>query len=577
VNLPARTVVFSAIKKWDGSSNRAIEPGEYIQMAGRAGRRGKDKVGTVLLYPAPADFPSDVELKALLTGASTRMKSAFRLTYNMLLNLMRVDTLRVQDVMSRSFSEAPAGRDSRQWKKLIANGEAQLRQLDARGSDLDRYRDLHQLILRLRSLSEAIAPKLVAVKKSGSSAFEVGRVLLVDRGDGGFGIAAVVKSSVASNAKLGLRSPAASKFSLPSGDDKLCRIALLYGGPATRKSRSPFLQNVDIPAVAPASATDSSNKGNAQQVYAVGGCGIRIWDVPSTSVCLISDLKIDLDEQGMNPLRGSPKDEALSGAAQQLRAIAENAANMEGIPALGARDTVGVNDTSVVELWHERNDVVSCVTRMIGQFADAASSGELGLSLRELDREVALRRKVNELKAAGSDESLQLMPDFRQRMEVLRRLGYVDGGSVLLKGRAMCEVNCCELILVEMCFENVLQNLDAKSVAALLSALVFQGSRETGDGDQDSAVIDRLAQVSEELHEGAVATRRILVSIGAVQADCGLPVSPMDYARSQAKFGLAEAVYLWASGDSFSDVCKAVPDVAEGTVVRGIVRLSELL
>eukprot|EP00173_Palmaria_palmata_P002967 Plantae.Rhodophyta-Palmaria_palmata.ctg3087.p1 GENE.Plantae.Rhodophyta-Palmaria_palmata.ctg3087~~Plantae.Rhodophyta-Palmaria_palmata.ctg3087.p1 ORF type:complete len:208 (+),score=33.70 Plantae.Rhodophyta-Palmaria_palmata.ctg3087:876-1499(+) len=168
------------------------------------------------------------------------------------------------------------------------------------------------------------------------------------------------------------------------------------------------------------------------------------------------------------------------------------------------------------------------------------------------------------------------MPDFRQRVEVLRRLGYTDGGRVLLKGRAMCEVNCCELILVELCFENVLQGMTAPAMAALLSSLVFQG----GSGksvEEDSSLIERLKGVSDELYEGAVELRKILNSVGGVQAECGLPVSPLDYAVSQSNFGLAEAVYAWAKEKPFTEVCQIVPDVAEGTIVRGIVRLSELL
>src|SRR5271155_294562 len=47
--MPAKCVVFSNIKKHDGRSFREILPGEYTQMAGRAGRRGLDPTGTVII------------------------------------------------------------------------------------------------------------------------------------------------------------------------------------------------------------------------------------------------------------------------------------------------------------------------------------------------------------------------------------------------------------------------------------------------------------------------------------------------------------------------------------------------
>ena len=47
--MPAKCVVFSGMRKHDGRNFRDILPGEYTQMAGRAGRRGLDTTGTVII------------------------------------------------------------------------------------------------------------------------------------------------------------------------------------------------------------------------------------------------------------------------------------------------------------------------------------------------------------------------------------------------------------------------------------------------------------------------------------------------------------------------------------------------
>ena len=62
VNMPARTVVFDSIRKHDGVKFRELLPGEFIQMAGRAGRRGLDDTGTVIML-CKGDVPeiSDVQ------------------------------------------------------------------------------------------------------------------------------------------------------------------------------------------------------------------------------------------------------------------------------------------------------------------------------------------------------------------------------------------------------------------------------------------------------------------------------------------------------------------------------------
>ena len=81
-----------------------LMPGEYTQMAGRAGRRGLDPVGTVLVA-AWGEVPSESTLKKLLTGSATKLSSQFRLSYNMILNLIRASDLSVEDMIKRSFSE----------------------------------------------------------------------------------------------------------------------------------------------------------------------------------------------------------------------------------------------------------------------------------------------------------------------------------------------------------------------------------------------------------------------------------------------------------------------------------------
>ena len=49
LNMPAKTVIFTAVRKFDGTESRWLTSGEYIQMSGRAGRRGKDEKGLCIM------------------------------------------------------------------------------------------------------------------------------------------------------------------------------------------------------------------------------------------------------------------------------------------------------------------------------------------------------------------------------------------------------------------------------------------------------------------------------------------------------------------------------------------------
>ncbi len=104
VNMPAKSVVFSGTRKHDGHSFRELTPGEYTQMAGRAGRRGLDTTGTVIIT-SDGELPESATLTTMMLGVPNKLISQFRLTYNMILNLLRVEALRVEEMIKRSFSE----------------------------------------------------------------------------------------------------------------------------------------------------------------------------------------------------------------------------------------------------------------------------------------------------------------------------------------------------------------------------------------------------------------------------------------------------------------------------------------
>ena len=106
LNLPTRTVVFSGFRKHDGRSFRDLLPGEYTQMAGRAGRRGLDPVGSVIIVSSGTEeAPPAATLRQMILGNPTKLRSQFRLTYNMILNLLRVEALKIEEMIKRSFSE----------------------------------------------------------------------------------------------------------------------------------------------------------------------------------------------------------------------------------------------------------------------------------------------------------------------------------------------------------------------------------------------------------------------------------------------------------------------------------------
>ncbi|GIQ82178.1 hypothetical protein KIPB_003265, partial [Kipferlia bialata] len=87
LNLPARTVVFTELTKFDGVQSRHLAAGEYIQMAGRAGRRGLDTQGIVVSMLQPGENAKD--LGSVVRGKPNALNSAFRVSFSMVLNMRR--------------------------------------------------------------------------------------------------------------------------------------------------------------------------------------------------------------------------------------------------------------------------------------------------------------------------------------------------------------------------------------------------------------------------------------------------------------------------------------------------------
>jgi superfamily II RNA helicase len=104
VDFPARTVVISNADARGNDGWRPIQASELQQMTGRAGRRGKDNVGFVVL--APSNFQNPPRIAKLLSSPPDDLQSQFRATYSSLLNLLDAfgSFKQLRDIVEKSFA-----------------------------------------------------------------------------------------------------------------------------------------------------------------------------------------------------------------------------------------------------------------------------------------------------------------------------------------------------------------------------------------------------------------------------------------------------------------------------------------
>jgi superfamily II RNA helicase len=138
INMPARSVVFTSLRKFDGIDFDYLSVRDHMQMAGRAGRQGLDDSGLVYSLLSPRDLAA-APLRRIFSGRPEPVESRFRLSFSSLLHLVeRAGRERIHEAWDKSFdhwqhrSASPKveARNRREQQRLI---DAHLALLDDLG------------------------------------------------------------------------------------------------------------------------------------------------------------------------------------------------------------------------------------------------------------------------------------------------------------------------------------------------------------------------------------------------------------------------------------------------------------
>ncbi|KAL3043712.1 hypothetical protein OYC64_003553 [Pagothenia borchgrevinki] len=532
VNMPARTVVFDSIRKHDGTGFRNLLPGEYIQMAGRAGRRGLDATGTVIIL-CKAGVHEMGDLHVMMLGKPTTLQSQFRLTYTMILNLLRVEALRVTDMMRRSFSEnhrdtqASESRIS-QLKKTLSS----LPPLDNEGqlSDMLPY---YYTVTELRTTTEALQ-RAILESVNGLKALSVGRVVVVNNKQhlNALGVILQVSNDSVNRTFTAL---------------VICEKGNEEEEGKGNNNSFPHLYNTAL-FIPEGPCSHTVQKLKLQDISAITVKALKV----------IPDRIIDNYSKRQQPrFRLDPPGQAISTTTQELLRLAE--ANPSGMAALDPVNDLQLKSVDVVE-----DTMRLRVLRDSLREFNCIHSPTFAEQFARVQDRMGVQEELDRLLFLVSDQSLSLLPEYHQRIKVLQSLQYVDSsGAVQLKGRVACQISSHELLLTELLFENVLSPLAPEESAALLSCLVFTQKTQVEP------------HITNTLQEGIDRVLSVAKRIGELQRECEIPQTAEEFV-GQFKFGLTEVVYCWARGMPFAEIAQ-LTDVQEGTVVRCIQRLDEVL
>jgi len=424
LNMPARTVLFTSAQKFDGKDFRFVTSGEFIQMSGRAGRRGLDDKGIVILMVDEKLSPAAG--REIIKGQPDNLNSAFHLTYNMVLNLLRVEEVNPEYMMERSFHQFQNYSNIPQIYNNVKSLEEKVSGMKVSMEDeVSSYSRLRDQLTGLGKEFHAWLTKAQYI----APFLQPGRLVRIKSGDQEFGWGAIVNMK---------RQKPTGEASLE--DDTYVIDVLLHVTKETAKSKI-------------ASELCAVPEGEKGEMVIVPLLLHLVQQISSVRLFIPSDLR--------------PADNRYS----VLKSIGEVRKRFKNeVPLLDPIKDMKIGDKQFKELIQK---IGTFEKRLINH--PLQNKKELPDLLEQYKDKAKVEEQLKEARATlRKSKSLLQMEELKCMKRVLRRLGYCTASDVIeIKGRIACELSSAdELLLTEMMFNGLFNEMTPPLVAAILSCFV---------------------------------------------------------------------------------------------------------
>ncbi|OTB03521.1 hypothetical protein M426DRAFT_60171 [Hypoxylon sp. CI-4A] len=532
LNMPAKTVVFTKVTKFDGKSVRPLTPSEYIQMSGRAGRRGLDERGIVIMMIDDKMEPDTA--KNIVVGQQDRLNSAFYLGYNMVLNLLRIDAINPEFMLENCFfqfqstaSVAPLEHELMKLQKardeMVIPDEATIKDYYGLRQQISQYtKDMLAVIQHPNYCLEYLQP---------------GRIVQIANPKTGkdFGWGVIANVTKRKDPKFGEKeyAPQESYFM-----DVFLRLD---------PKCDPFGSTNSSKAMPDGARASDPNKDSVFEV------------IPCMLTCIkaLSQIRVFMPKEVTN------REDVESVRKQVLKSLKEVERRFpDGMPVLDPIENMNITDDSFKKLLRKIEVLES---RLLAN--PLHGSPMLPGLWEQYSAKIARNDEIKELKKKiAKAHSIAQLDELKSRKRVLRRLGFINESEVVqMKARVACEISSSdghELLLSELLFNRFFNELAPELCAAVLSVFIFEEKVEA----------QKLPEVLAKPYAQIQAQARI---IAKVSQESKLDVNEEEYV-SNLKWQLMETVYAWVNGKPFAEVCK-MTEAYEGSLIRLFRRLEELL
>ncbi|KAK9169685.1 hypothetical protein Syun_001825 [Stephania yunnanensis] len=551
LNMPAKTVVFTNVRKFDGDKFRWISSGEYVQMSGRAGRRGIDKQGICMLMINDKLEPSTA--KMMLKGTADYLNSAFHLSYNMLLNQIRCEDGDPENLLRKSFYQF-------QTDRAIPDLEKQAKELEAEKDSIvieeeDSLNDYYHLLREFQKLRRKIRD-IVFSPRYCLPFLQPGRLVRIQCDKNveeppTFSTEDQVTWGVIINFEK-LKDPSEGSSFIHTAFNSEPEVVMFTCLPdETNKKPEDASYKVDV-LTRCAVSKDAVGK-KVTKIIPLNEQGEPVViPLPVSQIDNLSSIRIIIAKDLL----------PLEVRQNTLKKISEVLSRFsKGVPLLDPEEDMKV----------QNNDYKKKVRRLEaleGLFDkhQVAKSPLIEQKLKALHMKKELKEKIKSVREAiRASTALAFKDELKARKRVLRRLGYMTSDNVVeLKGKVASEISSAdELTLTELMFNGVLKDANVEQMVSLLSCFVWQEKLQDAQ------------KPMKELHLLFTQLRETAQRVAKIQLESNVSIDVEHFVNS-FRPDIMEVVYAWANGSKFCEIME-ITQVFEGSLIRAIRRLEEIL
>ena len=578
LNMPAKTVVFTEIEKFDGNKNRYLTGGEYIQMSGRAGRRGLDEKGVVIVVLKKKIDPE--ECREIMRGKSDPLNSSFGLNYNQILNLSRIEGIKCEFILQRSFRQYQSVRAIPLLKKKILRMYNDYLKF---GNNWERDELINEAIYKIENKNDLIEKNRLMLfgensdlRKKLKPYLIKGRFVFIKY----FGIGIFVDYCKIGN----------DKFAYYNEDKKAYEIITEREKTKNNNDNKNNIIEIENKLIDFKTiylliyvTKNSSNILIPDNILNSKGKLIKI-PFKINSLENISHIKISLPENitesSLKQIEKIYKQISSSLIPNKGKKEKINYKIMEPIKDLKISDKKYIeNNNKIEKLNSELKEIEKTFLNTFGKIINFSDNLENILSKNEFilsyKKKLILRNEIKySINELNSLNRLVLNEELIIMKKVLTRLNYLDKNNlVTFKGQVACCISSGDtIILTEIIFNGFLNNMNENDIGVILSCFVG------GEGaifKKDKQIVEEDKHLMKLYNE----FKKEIEAVVDIYIEYKINIKDKEKYIKMFRYDFMKNILYWINNEkTFGEICdEKNSEIYGGSMVRCIRRLDELL